>query len=165
MSKVTFRTTMDTSATVITTVVTLLLGATIFSVIWTDTPWYLKVLFTLVFGAIILFSWLYSPRAYSCTEKELQIIRGVGILHIEMRDILNIRSAEENEMNRLIRIGASGGVFGYYGKFYDSKHRNFKMYGRQLNNKVLVFTKTGLVVLMPDDMEGFIRYVRKGMIK
>lgn len=166
MSNATFRTTMDTAALVISGLTILLIGFTMVSMYTTmENDFYLNIILPLLFSFIIIIPFIYSPSGYSCTSNELLIHRPAGKITIDYREILNIRSAESDEIRRLVRLWGSGGLFGYFGKFYDSKHRNFKMYGRRRKNKVLVFTKTGLVVLMPDEVEGFMRCVRKGMIK
>lgn len=165
MTDTSFKTSLDKHALLITFGILSMLVFSYPAVFYFGTDEDISLILPLALTVILLFPAIYSPSRYNCKEKTLEIRRLAGTIRIDINDILNVRAAEANELKRVMRLFGSGGLYGYYGKFYDSDHRNFKMYGRRKNNKILVFTKTGLVVLMPDDPDSLLKHLRSGLIK
>lgn len=164
MSDNIFKTTMDKSAKLLTYGLQILMLASMAFSIGIETEIYTTLGLALLYIVIWFIPLLYSPTAYKLSEGTLEIMRPIGPVRIAIQDIVNLRMAEKDELKSLMRLFASGGLFGYFGKFYDSKHKNFMMYARNRKNKVLIFTKTGLVVLAPDDSENFVQSLRKALI-
>lgn len=163
MTALTFKTSMDFKAKLITLSVILIFIATIISQFVMDGEPFFIVFFCL-FLLVLLLPYLYSPYTYTCDDKVLSIKRPIGQIDVQLVDVLNVRELEDKELSPLFRLWGSGGFFGYFGKFSDARHRNFKMYCRRLDTRVMVFTKNGLLVLAPDNKEEFIKTIRKSLI-
>lgn len=164
MSMATYRTTMDKRAKIISFGTLALLCTPIISVLSMTIETEIEIGISFLFLAIITIPYLYSPRQYGCDEKTLTIHRFIGNINIDTNQIINVRQAEKDELNMPFRLWGSGGYFGYFGKFSDRKHRTFRMYCRRLDKRLLVFTKSGLIVLSPDDCDEMMKCLRKSLI-
>lgn len=105
----------------------------------------------LLFVAILLLSYLFSTIRYKIQDGRLIINRPIGNIKINSRDITEIRKIK----NRIftLRTFGSGGLFGFYGKFYNSKYGNMTWYVTQRKNLILLTTKNGKkIMISPDDV-------------
>ena len=103
--------------------------------------------------ATMLVCYLYSTDKYYIGSTELIIKRPIGEREILISDITEIRLVEEDELNGLIRTFGSGGLFGYFGKFYNSRFGFITLYTTQLKNRVFIRTKSGKkIIISPDDV-------------
>ncbi len=102
---------------------------------------------------IILVSWLFAPQSYSFYGGDLVIKRPVGNVNIMLSEITEAKILESNETSGLIRTFGNGGLFGYYGKFYNSKLGHITLYTTQRKNRILINTSNGKkIVISPDDL-------------
>ena len=107
----------------------------------------------LLFVAILLGSYLYSPQKYKIQEGQLMIKRPIGHKAINLTDITEIRKIKKGEMSGTIRTFGVGGLFGYYGKFHNSTFGSMTYYITQRKNMILLKTKAGKkIVISPDDI-------------
>jgi hypothetical protein len=112
------------------------------------------VLMLLVFIPVLL----YRPKGYEIDPEAIIIKRDVKDLRIEKKDIEFIRPLEREEMRGTIRTFAVGGIFGYFGKYLNSQLGGFIMYATNMNNLILIATKTGKkFVISPDDKNAFLQ--------
>ena len=110
----------------------------------------------LLFVAILFGSYMYSVRSYSVTDDELIIQRPIGNRVIVCSDIKEIRKADKTEFSGTIRTFGNGGLFGYYGKFYNAKLGNMTWYVTQRKNSIIMLMKTGeKIIISPDDISMF----------
>ncbi len=115
---------------------------------------------TLVHSGVILFllgtlvfTYLYSTYAYSVNNNKLIIHRPVANRIIKISDINEIRVIDSKELSGTIRTLGVGGLFGYYGKYYNSKIGSMTWYVTQQKNKILVRTGQGeKIIISPDDL-------------
>ncbi len=106
------------------------------------------LMFLVFFGA-----WLYASQSYSISDTDLIINRPGGKVKISLSDIRQVRAIGDDEMTGTIRTFASGGLWGYYGKFYTPGFGHSTFYATQRINRVLVVTKQGKrIILTPDDI-------------
>jgi hypothetical protein len=106
----------------------------------------------LLFVAILLGSWLFAPRSYTLDGTELTINRPIGGVSINRSSIKEVRLLEAGELKGTIRTFGNGGLFGYYGKYYNSGIGHMTWYTTQSKNTVLIVTNEGKkVVISPDD--------------
>lgn len=115
---------------------------------------------TLIHGGIILLlisiavgSYLYSTSKYSVTGDVLIIHRPISNIVIKLSDIAEIQHVDSSYFSGTIRTFGNGGLFGYYGKFYNSKIGNMTWYVTQKKNRLLLQTKQeNKIVISPDDI-------------
>ena len=108
----------------------------------------------LFFIAIIIGTYLYSPKGYAIHDNSLIIKRPIGELTINMSDIVEVRKIEKGEMSGTIRTFGVGGLFGYYGKLRNSTFGNMTYYVSQRKNMILLKTVTDKkIVISPDSID------------
>lgn len=106
-----------------------------------------------LFIVLILFCYVYAPKGYDITKGEIIVRRILGKVKIKTSDVENVSIIDPEKMKFTIRTFGVGGVFGYFGKFYNSFLKSFTMYGTQRKNYVLLTMKSGKkIVLTPDDL-------------
>lgn len=116
------------------------------------------------FVAIIVISYLFSTSKYTVTTNELIIHRPISDRAILIADIKEIRSVDPKDFSGTIRTFGNGGLFGYYGKFYNSKIGNMTWYVTQNKNSILIRTQQGdKIMISPDDIS-LIDKVQTGMM-
>lgn len=103
---------------------------------------------------ILLLSYAFSPRSYSLTSTELIIHRLIGKKRISFSNINSTQQLSKNALHffKTIRTFGVGGLFGYYGQFYNSTFGHMTVYATQRKNMVMIFTKDGgQIVISPND--------------
>lgn len=102
---------------------------------------------------IIVGSWLFAPSSYSAYGGDLFIKRPIGNVSIKVSEIIEARVLNSKEISGLVRTFGNGGLFGYYGKFYNSKLKHLTLYTTQRKNRILIQTSQGKkIVISPDDL-------------
>ncbi|MEX0811202.1 MAG: PH domain-containing protein [Chitinophagales bacterium] len=108
--------------------------------------------FVLLF-LVIVFSYLFAPKAYKITDSELQVLRPVGNKKFKLSDISEVRFVENSLKTVGIRTFGVGGLFGYYGKFYFKDIGSVNMYATKLGNRILITMKDDKkIILTPNDL-------------
>ena len=74
---------------------------------------------------------------------------------------MTAREISNNDMGLTIRTFGVGGLFGYFGKFFNSKIGRLTMYGTRRNNTVLIETDNKKIILTPDDPIEFLKHKEK----
>lgn len=105
-----------------------------------------------LFVAILLGSWLYAPQSYTLDTTSLTINRPVGKVIINRSSIQEVRLISDGEMKSTVRTFGNGGLFGYYGKYYNTTIGHMTWYLTQSKNRILIVTTEGKkIVISPDD--------------
>ena len=105
--------------------------------------------FILVIGGCYLFR----TKKYLLNERELIIVRPIKERIILLTDIEEIRLVAKGEMKWTIRTFGVGGLFGYYGKFYNRRFGSMTWYTTQLKNRIFIRIKSGeKIIITPDDI-------------
>lgn len=108
----------------------------------------------LLFIAILLGSFLFAPQSYSLSNNEIIINRPIKNRKINIYDIEEVRIIPDTEIKGLIRTFGVGGVFGYFGKHYNSKLGNITLYATQRKNYILIQMKQGKkIIITPNDIK------------
>ncbi|HMG16437.1 MAG TPA: PH domain-containing protein [Saprospiraceae bacterium] len=111
------------------------------------------ILSFVVFGSIFLISYLFSPTQYEIKLDSLYITRPIGSIEIPLSSIKDIYPVAQDDMKFNIRTFGNGGLFGYYGYFYNRKQGKMTWYATQKRNYVILLTNTDKkIVLTPDDL-------------
>jgi hypothetical protein len=108
---------------------------------------------SVLFIAILLGTYIHSPRAYTITEESIEINRMVGNLIIRRDEIKSIQLVDKLEVWR--RIWASGGLFGYFGLFSLKGGKKAKVYTTRWNQVLLIKTKKKVYAISPAEPEKF----------
>lgn len=121
-------------------------------------------LILILFLAIIILAWGFAPRSYSLSQGTLIIKRPFGVVEVGLKEILEARVLEQDELQGLIRTFGVGGLFGYFGKFHSDKHGHMYFYASQRKNQCLIITKENKkIVITPDDL-GLLDEIQRGLI-
>jgi hypothetical protein len=111
---------------------------------------------------ILLVAFLYSPRNYILGNFDIAIDRPIGRITIQVKDILEIRPLQEDEMEGTVRTFGVGGLFGYFGSYHNQHIGDFKMYATRQTGLVIMHTAQGeAIVISPDDKDFVARIIAK----
>lgn len=100
-----------------------------------------------------LITYLFSIRKYIVDSSSLTIVRPFKDIVIEKNNIKEVVVVDPDDMKWTIRTFGNGGLFGYYGKFYNNKLGRMTWNATQRKNYVLL-TLTGnkKIIITPDDL-------------
>ena len=148
----TYKTSLDNLAKVITIIITILFAVIIvgqFSLIKDEgksVPTFTTILLSLIYFGTFSFK----PISYKLTDDKL-------IIHRPLFDIKNVEQLDKEKLSWALRIFGVGGLFGYWGKFINTKLGSMTWYATRRNNAVLVTTiYNKKIVLTPNEPEKFI---------
>ena len=93
---------------------------------------------------ILLAIWvlLTMPRHLLIDDKSIVITHPIGQSVILKSDIVEVRAVERSELRGSLRLFGSGGFFGWFGVFRNSKFGVYRLYCGQLENLYLIKTLT-----------------------
>ena len=156
-----FKASLDSTAKAITVVVTSLFTGLIAYgfVTYSNSN---SILYTAAFLTIVYFiCWLLRPLRYSVTETDLLIERPMGNIKIKKEDIQSIEILQESNIGGTVRTFGVGGLFGYYGKYYNSTFGSMNWYVTRIDKPVLITTAKSKIVVSPDEPDRFAETLRK----
>lgn len=96
----------------------------------------------IIFGIVAIWVLLTMPRYLLLDDKSIVITHPIGQTVILKSDIIEVRAVERSELRSSIRLFGSGGFFGWFGIFRNSKFGTYRLYCGQLENLYLVKTLT-----------------------
>ena len=103
--------------------------------------------------AVLLFCYLWSVQYYLTDQNQLIIKRRIGSKIILFDSISAVTVLTTKDMFGTIRTFGNGGLFGYYGKFYNRTLGSITLYTTQRKNRILIRTKGGdKIIISPDDL-------------
>lgn len=112
---------------------------------------------TVLVLAIYLIAFLFRPIDYKVTNEKLIIHRLIMNVTIERKNIKSIESIDRKNISWSLRTAGVGGLFGYFGKFFNSKLGSMTWYATRRDRTVLVTTNDGKkIILTPDNPTKFI---------
>ena len=117
---------------------------------------------TYVIGTILILSYgityAFRPIDYQVTPDKLIIRRPLKSVKIQRSDIVKIEALESDRLRWSLRTFGVGGLFGYFGKFYNPKIGSMTWYATRRNNAVLIKTAKGKnIIVTPDEVGAFVR--------
>ena len=153
---------MDKPTIIITAIVTAIFGAVIITSIATTKKSEVN-LFMLSFSFGLLFvyviTYAFKPKDYELTAKYLIINRVIYNVKINREDIRSIEKVSSEQMKLTVRTFGVGGLFGYFGKFYNKSIGKMTFYTTQRNKRILVKTMNDKnIILSPDEPEKLIEH-------
>ncbi|HVW12160.1 MAG TPA: PH domain-containing protein [Bryobacteraceae bacterium] len=114
----------------------------------------------IVFALILAASFAWSPTGYSIEDGFLSAHRVIGNFRIPLASIREVRIAAKEDLQGTLRIFGSGGLFGYYGVFRSSNLGKSTWFMTRHSHAVVVVTSAGTYMFSPDDVDGFISWIR-----
>lgn len=123
---------------------------------------FLVLLPNLILPIIILFTWLYSPYAYSVMDGHVLIHRRIGLFRIPLHEVVAVDGLDKKAMGWAIRTMGNGGLFGYTGWHTSSPQGRMRWFVRQQKNYVmLVCANNKKVVLSPNEPLALVQAIRE----
>ncbi|SKB48019.1 PH domain-containing protein [Dyadobacter psychrophilus] len=116
---------------------------------------------TYVIAAILVLSYgityAFRPVDYQVTRDKLIIRRPLNEVVIERSNIAKVEALETDQLRWSFRTFGVGGLFGYFGKFYNFKIGNMTWYATRRKNAVLIKTIKGKnIIITPDEVGAFV---------
>lgn len=152
--------TLDRTAKVITTAVLLLLaGIPLFNFfvlgkMSDETPLLALVLSVVTMIVVFVGAFLFRPVKYILEEDKIIIKRPISDVVIPIAEVTNASLPDNDSMKWSLRTFGSGGVFGYYGKFWNKSFGSMTWYATRRENFLLIRTRDKRKILLtPDDPE------------
>lgn len=155
----TYNVSLDKTAKVITTIVTalfiLIISGQLSLIKDADSP--SPVLITAACLLIYFLTLAFRPVRYTITPEELIIHRPLLNVRFKRSDIIKVEQLEKSKLSASIRTFGVGGLFGYFGSFFNLSLGHMTWYATQRNKYVLVTTrKNKKIVLTPNDPDSFV---------
>ncbi len=158
----TYKTSLDNLAKGITIGVTILFVAILigqFSII-KDTGWAVPIITTVTLFLIYFISFAFSPINYEVSTQHLSIHRLLIDVNIDRNQIKSVELLDKEQLGWVIRTFGVGGLFGYYGKFANTKLGSMTWYATRRNKTVLIVTLDNKkIILTPDEPEKLIAHL------
>lgn len=116
---------------------------------------------TYVIAAILILSYgityAFRPIDYRVTPDKVIIRRPLNEVVIERSNIAKVEALQADQLKWSFRTFGVGGLFGYFGKFYNFKIGNMTWYATRRNNAVLIKTTKGKnIIITPDEAGTFV---------
>ncbi|MCP9746842.1 PH domain-containing protein [Lacihabitans sp. CS3-21] len=158
----TYTTSLDNLAKGITIGVTILFVAILigqFSII-KDTGWAVPIITTVTLFLIYFITFAFSPINYEVSTQHLSIHRLLIDVNIDRNQIKSVELLDKEKLAWVIRTFGVGGLFGYYGKFANTKLGSMTWYATRRNKTVLIVTLDNKkIILTPDEPEKFVAHL------
>ena len=155
----TYKTSLDNLAKVVTIVTTILFAAIIvgqFSLI-KDEGRSVPIFTTIILLLIYFGTFSFRPISYKLTDDKLIIHRPLSDIKIIRAEIQNVEQLDKGKLSWAFRVFGVGGLFGYWGKFSNTKLGSMTWYATRRNNAVMVTTiYNKKIVLTPNEPEKFV---------
>ena len=155
----TYKTSLDATAKVITASITILFAALIamdISLI-DQTGRTVSILVLVGLLSIYFITFSIRPISYSLTGEKLIIQRPLKNVTISRSVIKSVEQLGSDKLSGTIRTFGVGGLFGYFGKFANRQLGNMTWYATRRDKAVLVRTVNNQkIILTPNNPEQFV---------
>ncbi len=106
---------------------------------------------------IVIFCFAFMPTGYKIAENKLYILRPLINASYDLSSITAIEKVEKNHLKGTIRSFGVGGLFGYFGKFYNMKIGKMTFYATRRDQGILIRMGDGKILFItPDETDQFI---------
>jgi len=146
----------STEVIIITSVCLLMITGCVIWVYKMDVCFLIKYLLLLPFILIIILFCSQSPRYLTVSKGNIRIKKIIGAEKISIKDILSVAHANRGQLKGSVRVGASGGLFGYVGHFKNEYIGRYLMFATKKENLVLIFTTKKTYVVNVEEPSHFI---------
>ena len=155
----TYKTSLDNLAKVVTIVISILFAAIIVGQISfiKDEEKFAPIFITILLLIIYFGTFSFRPICYKLTDDNLIIHRPLSDIKIDRSEIKSVERLDQSKLSWAVRIFGVGGFFGYWGKFSNTKLGSMTWYATRRNNAVMVTTiYNKKIVLTPNEPEKFV---------
>jgi hypothetical protein len=150
----------DKTTKVISSLTCLLLLSIIIKFWFDEDGLLIPVIVSILFAATLGLSYVWSPRQFETDAANITIRKMWQPIVIPRDTIIESRLLEADDIKGSIRLMGSGGLFGYYGKFNNSKLKTYNLQAGNRMNLVMIKTADKTYVLTPDKREDFLKDVQ-----
>lgn len=160
-----YKASLDNIAKIVTIIISLLFLAIIISNVYffKDANPLTHLSINILLILIYIFCLVYSPRAYSINNDSIIIHRYIGGVDINKEDVKSIEMIDKDQLRGTIRTFGVGGLFGYFGKFWNKKIGKLAMYATRMDRVILITTNFDTkIIITPDEVEKFIAHFQGG---
>lgn len=145
--------------TIITLIVLAGAGFYVAALNWPTVMLWLKYLLTIVLLTTVIAGVGYMPIRLKANNEKITVTRLFGSLEMPLNEVIETKRISKSEIDGSIQTFASGGLFGYLGRFKNNKLGNYSMYATELNNLILVRTNNKNYVFSCSHPQEFIEFV------
>ena len=110
--------------------------------------------------AFIIGGALFLPLKVSVTDTDIRVSRIIGDVSIQLSDIQKIERTNENDTKDSIRTFASGGLWGYLGKFRSPNLGNYTMYVTNASQMITIRTKENVYIISCNNSDKILEIVK-----
>ena len=155
-----YKNSFDRTTKVISTLTCLLLISLVVKFWFDDIGLIINMIMTVLFAFLLLLSYAWSPNQFETDALNITIRKMWNPIVIPRETIIESRLIEADDISGSVRLMGSGGLFGYYGKFNNSKLKTYNLQAGNRVNLVLIKTTDKTYVLTPDNREAFLKDVQ-----
>ncbi len=155
-----YKNSFDRTTKVISTLTCLLLISLVVKFWFDDIGLIINIIMTVLFAFLLLLSYAWSPNQFETDASNITIRKMWNPIVIPRVTIIESRLIEADDISGSVRLMGSGGLFGYYGKFNNSKLKTYNLQAGNRVNLVLIKTTDKTYVLTPDNREAFLKDVQ-----
>ena len=155
----TYKTSLDNLAKVVTIVISILFAAIIVGQISfiKDEGKFSPIFITILLMIIYFGTFSFRPICYKLTDDKLIIHRPLSDIKIIRAEIEKVEQLDNEKLSWAFRVFGVGGLFGYWGKFSNTKLGSMTWYATRRNNAVLITTiYNKKIILTPNEPEKFV---------
>jgi hypothetical protein len=105
-------------------------------------------------------TWMWAPTGYRVEGDQLIVRRNAGEKRIPLQGLKAARLLSKRDLCGSIRTFGSGGLFGYFGKFYSTSLGSQTWYVTDRSRVVLLDTAAGKYLVSPDNPEALLYSVQ-----
>ena len=115
------------------------------------------VITTFVLLIIYFGTFLFRPISYKLNDNELIIHRSISDIKINRHEIKHVEHLEKSTLAWSWRVFGVGGLFGYWGKFTNSKLGSMTWYATRRNKAVLIeMISHKKIIITPNELDKFV---------
>lgn len=104
------------------------------------------------------FAYVYRPMSYTLTSQDLVIHRPVSDVTYPRETLESVQRIPKENLKFTIRTFGVGGLWGYYGQFYNSVYGKMTWYLTRRDQLVLIKTTNKKTILLsPDEIDSFLK--------
>lgn len=116
----------------------------------------MAVLLVATLAATLALCWALGPKAFSIQGGRLRIERPLRSVDVPLAAIRAAGPLPDGALRGSLKVAGSGGLFGYYGRFWNRRLGAFRLYATRRTGLVVVDTGDERFVLSPDPADRFL---------
>lgn len=149
---------LDKTTKIITSAITILfVGILVYELrTFTAGEWGGFIISTAILAITYASAYIYRPTGYTVTEHELIVHRPINNVRYDRETVESVQVIVKKDLQFTIRTFGVGGLWGYYGHFYNSVYGKMRWYITRRDHLVLIKTANKKTILLsPDDIDSF----------